>query len=202
MSRSDATVVLATRNQGKVAELAHVLEGFGLDVRGLDAYPQVGEIAETGATFEENARIKARAVCAATGLVAVADDSGLAVDALDGAPGVYSARYAGPGASDEDNWRKLLRELESVPPEQRGARFVCVMVAAAPDGREISARGEWEGRVTREPRGEGGFGYDPVFHDPDLGRTAAQLSREEKHARSHRGKALQELLRAWPGFAG
>ena len=155
------TVVLATRNQGKIKEFAALLAGFDLIVKGLDQYPEIGDIPETGDTFLDNARIKARTVAEATGLVAVADDSGIVVDALDGAPGVYSARYSGEDATPARNNEKLLRELRGVPTEKRSARFACVMVAAAPDGREISAEGFWEGRIAEAPEGDGGFGYDP-----------------------------------------
>lgn len=193
------TVVLATRNAGKIKELRALLKGHGLNVVGLDDFPQVGEIEETGTTFLDNARLKARAVAEALGLPAMADDSGLEVDALDGAPGVYSARYS-PQGTDEANWRKLLRELDGVPEARRTARFRCVMVAHAPSGAEVTAEGAWEGRIALAPEGDGGFGYDPVFFDPELGRSAATLSREDKNARSHRGKALQALLARWPEF--
>jgi len=193
------TVVLATRNEGKIAELRALLKDYGLNVLGLGDFPGLGEIEETGTTFLENARLKAVAVAEATGLPALADDSGLEVDALDGAPGVYSARYS-PEGTDEANWKKLLRELDGVPEEKRTARFRCVMVAHAPSGAEITAEGAWEGRISAAPEGDGGFGYDPVFFDPELGRTAATLSREDKNARSHRGKALTALLARWPEF--
>jgi XTP/dITP diphosphohydrolase len=194
------TVVLATRNKGKISELSELLSDYGLDVQGLDAFPRVGGVEETGATFEENALIKARAVAEATGLVALADDSGLEVDALGGAPGVRSARYAGPQATDPENNAMLLRNLAGVPEQERSARFRCVMAAVSPRGDTLVAHGTWEGVVTLEPRGDQGFGYDPLFFDPGLGRTSAQLSREEKNARSHRGKALRALLAQWPAF--
>ena len=199
-------VVLATRNAGKIAELARPLSAFGVELVGLDAFPEIGEIVEDGATFEENALIKARAVAKATGLTAIADDSGLMVDALAGAPGVYSARYADdwemlPGENrDGRNIRKLLHALKDVPAERRGCRFVTVMAAVRPDGRELTVRGEWPGTLLTSPRGSNGFGYDPVFFDADIGRTAAELTREEKTARSHRGRAAATLLERWPGF--
>ncbi len=193
-------VVLATRNAGKISELAALLQDCGVEVVGLSAFPDIGEIPETGATFLENARLKARAVCQATGLISLADDSGLCVDALDGAPGVYSARYAGENATDADNNAKLLAALAHVPEAQRTCRFVSVVVAAAPNGRELVAQGTWEGRVAFAPAGTGGFGYDPLFFDPKLGRTAAELTPAEKNARSHRGKALVEFLAQWPGL--
>jgi XTP/dITP diphosphohydrolase len=194
------TVVLATRNKGKIAELEALLAGFGLHVVGLGAFPDLGEIEETGATFAENARLKASTVAQATGLVALADDSGLAVDALSGAPGVYSARYAGQNATDATNNAKLLAALAGVPEAQRGCRFVSVVAAIAPSGAESLAEGRWEGRVLHAQRGQGGFGYDPLFLDPELGRAAAELSPQEKNARSHRGQALRALLQDWPAF--
>lgn len=196
-------VVLATRNMGKVAELAAMLAAFDIQVDSLTAHPQVGEIEETGTTFLENALIKARAVADLTGLVAVADDSGLVVDALGGAPGVYSARYSGPGATDAGNNAKLLEALAGVPEERRRARFVSVVAVAAPPalgGATLTAEGRWEGRVLTGPRGSGGFGYDPLFFDPELGRTAAELTPEAKNAASHRGKALRALMAKWPEF--
>ena len=198
-TRSD-TVVLATRNNGKIAELRALLAGLGPQVVGLAEFPDIGEIPETGTTFLENARIKARAVCQATGLVSLADDSGLCVDALDGAPGVYSARYSGEDATDAANNAKLLAALADVPEARRTCRFVSVVVAVAPDGRELTAEGVWEGRVTTSPAGQGGFGYDPLFFDPTAGLTAAELSPEAKNARSHRGKALANLVKNWAGF--
>ncbi|MBA4356868.1 MAG: XTP/dITP diphosphatase [Humidesulfovibrio sp.] len=194
------TIVLATRNRGKLAELEALLAGFGVRVLGLDAFPELGEIEETGQTFAENARLKARTVAQATALVALADDSGLAVDALAGAPGVYSARYSGAGATDASNNAKLLETLRGVPEDRRGCRFISVVAAVAPNGAEIVAEGRWEGRVLESPRGLGGFGYDPLFFDPDLGRAAAELAPADKNARSHRGNALRALLRDWPGF--
>ncbi|MFM8972215.1 MAG: RdgB/HAM1 family non-canonical purine NTP pyrophosphatase [Actinomycetota bacterium] len=152
------------------------------------------DVAETGATLEANALIKARAVAAATGLLTLADDSGLEVDALDGAPGVRSARYAGEQSTDADNVARLLRDLAAVPAERRTARFAAVLVAREPDGREIVVRGEVEGRIAASPVGTGGFGYDPVFVPTEGdGRTFAQMSAEEKHAISHRGRALRAL---------
>ncbi|EPR32420.1 Nucleoside-triphosphatase rdgB [Alkalidesulfovibrio alkalitolerans DSM 16529] len=193
-------IVLATRNQGKITELAELLKGTGLAVLGLDAFPGAPEVEETGETFEDNALLKARAIAAFTGITAVADDSGLAVDALSGAPGVRSARYAGEDATDATNNARLLRELSGVPLEKRTARFVCVMAAVSPSGDEVVVRGEWEGRVADQARGEGGFGYDPLFVDPVDGRHAAELPRDEKNRRSHRGAAMRALLSCWPDF--
>lgn len=200
------TIVLATRNQGKVRELAEPLRAFGLRVVGLDAFPDLPEVEETGTTFEENALLKAREVSKRTGLVAIADDSGLEVDALNGAPGVYSARYSEdmpdlPGATkDERNTMKLLAALSSVRLWNRSARFRTVVAVCTPEGETLVAPGIWEGSVACSPRGKNGFGYDPVFLDPELGLTAAEMSPEEKMSRSHRAKALRELLRLWPSF--
>ena len=200
------TIVLATRNKGKVREMEEPLRAFGLRVVGLDAFPDLPEVEETGTTFEENALLKARDVARRTGLLAIADDSGLEVDALDGAPGVRSARYSDdmpdlPGESkDERNVMKLLAVLSSARLWQRSARFRTVIAACTPEGDTLVAPGTWEGSIACSPRGKNGFGYDPVFLDPELGRTAAELSREEKMARSHRGNALRELLRLWPAF--
>ena len=199
-------IVLATSNAGKVRELAGPLADSGVEVLGLDAFPQVGDIEENGSSFEENALIKARAVAAATGLISVADDSGLMVDALGGAPGVHSARYGDDweGLSGESrdarNIRKLLHETAGIPPQKRGCRFVCCMAAVKPSGEELAVHGFWEGVLLQKPLGENGFGYDPVFFDAALGKTAAQLSREAKNARSHRGNALRALLARWADF--
>lgn len=200
------TVVLATRNAGKVRELEEPLRAFGLRVVGLDTFPDLPEVEETGVTFAENALLKARTVALALGMTAVADDSGLEVDALHGAPGVYSARYSDdlptlPGVSkDEHNNMKLLAALANVPVSDRAARFQCAMAACKPDGTHIITQGAWEGRIGFEPRGANGFGYDPLLFDPEVGLTAAELSKTEKMRHSHRGKALQALLDAWPSF--
>ncbi|MCL9643157.1 XTP/dITP diphosphatase [Rahnella victoriana] len=190
-------VVLATGNAGKVRELAHLLAGFGLDVV---AQTELGveSAEETGLTFIENAILKARHAAAITGLPAVADDSGLAVDFLGGAPGIYSARYAGVDASDQHNLDKLLVALKDVPQGQRRAQFHCVLVYMrhAEDPTPLVCHGSWAGEITFAEAGEGGFGYDPIFYVPELGKTAAELSREEKSAVSHRGQALKLLFAA------
>jgi XTP/dITP diphosphohydrolase len=181
-------LVLASANRDKAAEIAAVLEGFELVPRP----PWVGEVDETGETLEENALLKARAIREATGEAAVADDTGLEVDALDGAPGVYSSRYAGPEASYADNVAALLAALGDRP--DRTARFRTVAVACFPDGREVIADGAVEGTITTEPRGEAGFGYDPVFVPDGLdGRTFAEMTAAEKNAVSHRGRAFRAL---------
>lgn len=196
------TLVLATSNAGKIRELAAMLAEQVPDIRvlGLSDFPEIKDIPETGVTFEENARIKAVAVARITGLVAVADDSGLVVDALDGAPGVYSARYSGEGATDEKNVVKLLDVMKDVEDPRRGCHFACAMLAATPGGQELIGHGAWHGRVAHAPQGEAGFGYDPVFFDEELALTAAQMDAQVKNARSHRGLALRDLMRGWPEF--
>ncbi|MFH8135492.1 XTP/dITP diphosphatase [Pantoea osteomyelitidis] len=190
-------VVLATGNPGKVRELADLLAAFGLDiVAQTDLGVESAE--ETGLTFIENAILKARHAAQITGLPAIADDSGLAVDALGGAPGIYSARYAGEDATDQQNLKKLLAALEKVPDGERQAQFHCVLVYLrhAEDPTPLVFHGSWAGEMTRAAAGEGGFGYDPIFYLPELGKTAAELSKDEKRAVSHRGKALTLLLDA------
>ena len=188
--------VLASGNRGKVAELRDLLRDAGL---GLDVVAQsdlgVAPAPEHGLTFVENALAKARHAADASGLPAIADDSGLCVDALHGAPGVRSARFAGEGAGDAGNVAKLLAALESVPEPGRGARFYCVLVAleAADDPAPLIAHGEWRGSIALAPRGAGGFGYDPVFVDPATGQTAAELAPAAKNRVSHRGRALRAL---------
>ncbi|WP_027711003.1 XTP/dITP diphosphatase [Dickeya chrysanthemi] len=190
-------VVLATGNAGKVRELAGLLADFGLDVVAQTTLG-VDSVEETGLTFIENAILKARHAARETGLPAIADDSGLAVDVLGGAPGIYSARYAGENAGDQQNLDKLLAALDNVPDEQRQASFHCVLVYLrhAEDPTPLVCHGRWQGVIARAPAGEGGFGYDPIFFVPQLGKTAAELSREEKNAHSHRGQALRQLLDA------
>ncbi len=181
------TFIMATHNRHKVTELQRILAPLGIEVTTAD----LPEVEETGTTFEENAQLKARSACRATGLPSVADDSGIVVDALGGAPGVYSARYAGPDATDADRNRKLLDEMRGVPDEERTARFVSAVCCAFPDGEEITVAGVCEGRVAYLPRGNDGFGYDPIFL---VGKkTYAELTPSEKDAVSHRGKALRLL---------
>ena len=185
--------ILASRNQGKLREFKALFEGSGLELLNLSERPEVGELKEEGETFLENARSKAWTVARLTGLPALADDSGLAVEALSGRPGVYSARYAGPGADDQDNFLKLLEELESTPPDKRQAAFICCLVLALPDGREVVAQGRLEGLIALEPRGKRGFGYDPVFYLPEYEATVAQIGAEEKNKISHRARAAARL---------
>lgn len=205
MTASD-TILLATRNQGKIKELTRMLAPFRLKVVGLGEFPNIEEIAETGTSFEENARLKAAHAAKNSGLVAVADDSGLMVDALNGAPGIYSARFSAddecdPEADrDANNNKKLLRLMADTPREERSARFCSVIAAVAPTGQSISTLGIWEGIITSAPKGENGFGYDPIFLDPDLGLTAAQMNPHEKNERSHRARAMQALAELWPDF--
>ena len=188
-------LVLASNNAGKIRELGELLAPLNLTVES-QASLGVPEAEEPAVTFVENALIKARHAAAHTGLPALADDSGLAVDALDGAPGVRSARYAGPDATDRDNLNRLLEAMADVPDDQRGAQFHCVLVYLrhAEDPTPIICHGVWVGSILREPVGEGGFGYDPVFWVPDTGCSAAELERSVKGRMSHRGKALEGLL--------
>ncbi len=190
-------VVVASGNAGKLRELCALLEDFGADLVPQSALG-VAEAEESGNSFEANALIKARNASRCTGLPAIADDSGLEVDALDGAPGVLSARYAGGDAGDEDNIDKLLTNLAGVDASARTARFVCVMVYVenAEDRAPVICRGIWEGRILETTRGDSGFGYDPLFFVPSEGMTAAELDPERKNALSHRGKALRALKRA------
>lgn len=188
-------VLLATGNRKKAAEIVAILregEGPVTEFASLANFPDLPEVVEDGDTFLANARKKAHPAAKETGLPTLGEDSGLEVDALGGAPGIYSARYAGEDAADGDNSRKLLEEMRDVPAGKRGARYRCVAVLAWPDGREVTADGSCEGEIAREPRGDGGFGYDPVFLLGD-GRMMAELTPEEKDAISHRGRALRKL---------
>ena len=187
-------LVLASGNKGKLAEFQRLLEGLDVQIHSMKEYPEIGEIVEDGSTFAENALIKARAVCKATGKPAMADDSGLAVDALNGAPGIYSARFAGEQRSDADNNAKVLQLLEGVEDSKRTARFFCVIAIVLPDGREYTAEGTCEGTILRALRGEGGFGYDPLFYVESLDKTFAELTMEEKNHISHRGHANRKAV--------
>ena len=187
-------LVLATKNQGKLVEFRRILEELGaanLDVLGLDSFPEIGYIEETGNTFQENSLLKARTVSKITGLAALADDSGICVDALDGAPGIYSARYSGKG--DVANNQKLLAELIEVPDEKRTAYFICIAAFVRPDGFEKLSEGRFYGKILHEVRGSGGFGYDPLFEPDGLSCSAAELSAKQKDAISHRGIALRAI---------
>ncbi|MCR5484385.1 MAG: RdgB/HAM1 family non-canonical purine NTP pyrophosphatase [Clostridiales bacterium] len=184
--------LIATHNLKKRDELQRILKPLGIDVLiAEEAGVELTDVEETGKTFEENARLKALGGCRESGLICIADDSGLMVDALDGAPGVYSARFAGEHGNDEKNIIKLLDELKDVPNEKRTARFVSAVCCVFPDGRELVSRGTCEGKIAFSKRGSGGFGYDPVFLPDDVnGKTMAELSPEEKDAISHRRRAL------------
>ncbi|MEE2024736.1 RdgB/HAM1 family non-canonical purine NTP pyrophosphatase [Alkalimonas mucilaginosa] len=188
-------LVLATGNPGKVTELAAMLAPFACTVTPQSEF-KLADADETGLSFVENAIIKARHAALHTGLPAIADDSGLAVDALRGAPGIYSARFAGEGASDTDNVHKLLQALNDVPKQQRLAQFHCVLVFMrhAEDPTPLISHGRWQGIIHQQPQGQGGFGYDPVFYLPELNCTAAELSKAQKQQLSHRGQALRQLL--------
>ena len=188
-------IVLATRNKKKIEEIKRITFDLPITILSIDDYPNCPEVIEDKDTFEGNAVKKAVEVCSCTGKIALADDSGLEVDALGGAPGVFSARYAGglAGGNDIKNYEKLLRELANVPVEKRGAQFVCCMALAFPDGTVKTFFGYAKGRIGREPRGNIGFGYDPVFIPRDHKRTFAEMSGQEKDSLSHRGKALEKL---------
>ncbi len=188
-------LILATRNQHKVAELRDILGDAGLDVElvGADAYPEIPDVPETGITFAENALLKAHALARATGLPAVADDSGLCVDVLGGAPGILSARWSGKHGDDRANLDLLLAQLSDIAPEHRGAHFFCAAALALPDGTERVVEGRLLGTLRTEPAGAGGFGYDPILQPLGETRTCAELTPAEKNAISHRGQAFRAL---------
>ncbi len=192
--------LIATTNPGKLVEIRHALEGLGLTFLSLNDLPAAPPVVEDAATFEGNARKKARHYVEQTGKITLADDSGLMVESLDGRPGVHSARYAGENATDEDNRQKLLKEMADIPEGRRGASFVCCLVVRTPEGRELVVEERCEGRITFTPRGANGFGYDPLFLYPPLNKTTAELSLDEKNRISHRGKALLRLGRLLPQF--
>ena len=189
-------LVLATRNAKKLAELDRLLAGAGLDVEilGSDAFGDLPEIEETGSTFAENSLIKARAVSTHTGLIAIADDSGLCVDALDGQPGIYSARWAGQGATDESNLDLVLEQIRDVEPAHRTAHFACAAALVLPSGEEYVVHGQVNGVLLTQRRGEGGFGYDPIFLPDGFDATTAEMTPEQKDAISHRGQAMRALV--------
>ncbi|MDQ1239744.1 MAG: XTP/dITP diphosphohydrolase [Thermodesulfobacteriota bacterium] len=195
-------LVIATRNPGKLREIEGFLQGIPVQLFSLSEFDQVPDIAEDGASFTENALKKARIVCAITGRSALADDSGLCVDALDGKPGIYSARYAGEEASDQKNLQKLLEEMKSVPPRARTAHFVCVLALVDPNGQEKIFEGSCTGTIITRSRGNNGFGYDPVFFFEPLGLTFAQMDPVVKSTVSHRGKALRQFAAYMRSAAG
>ena len=184
-------LVIATRNAGKVAEIRELLDGFPVDIRTLTDFGPIPEAEETGTTFEENAYLKASLTARVLGMTALADDSGLVIQALDGAPGVHSARFAGPQATDHQRCEIILQEMQKIT--DRRAAFECVLSIAVPTGAALTYTGRCEGRIAETSTGENGFGYDPIFYYPPLDKTFAQLTRQEKSRVSHRGKALAEL---------
>jgi len=189
-------LVLATRNQGKITEFRRILEELApgqIELIGVDQFPHLVDVDEKGATFEENSLLKARYTCQATGLPAIADDSGLCVDALNGDPGIFSARWAGVHGNDQANLEKVLAQLKDVPDEKRTAYFICVASLVLPDGREQVAEGRFEGRILHAPVGTNGFGYDPIFQPLGLSISSAQMSAQEKDVVSHRGKSLRSI---------
>lgn len=188
------TVIIASTNQGKLKEFKELMKGLSVEVKSLKDFPEIGDIEENGASFAENAYIKAKAVFDATGCLSIADDSGLEVDALDGAPGIYSARYAGEEKNDTANNEKLLSEMNAVSDENRGAQFHCAIVAIDQNGTRYDAEGIVRGHILRAPQGENGFGYDPLFYIEEFGCTTAELSMDEKNKISHRGQAVRQIV--------
>ena len=190
------TLVLATRNNGKIVEFRRILDSLApgeIDLVGVDQFPDLIDVEETGKTFEENALLKAHYTARATGLPAISDDSGLCVDALNGDPGIYSARWAGVHGDDKANLEKILEQLMQVPDENRGAHFTCVAALALPDGQQHVEVGVFQGRILHAPIGEHGFGYDPIFAPLGMSISSAQMNASEKDSISHRGKALREI---------
>ncbi|MHC5248040.1 ribonuclease PH [Enterococcus sp. LJL90] len=196
----DKTIVIATRNSGKAKEFANLFSQAGYQIKTLLDYPELPDVAETGQTFEENARLKAETIAQILQQPVLADDSGLKVDALDGMPGIYSARFSGLQATDAGNNAKLLHELTEVPDEKRTAQFHCTLVFAAPYKKSLVVEAEWPGVIGRIPRGENGFGYDPLFYLPEYDKTAAELSDEQKNQVSHRGQAVAKLAKIWQNW--
>lgn len=187
-------IILATQNQGKIRELQELLADETIDILSLRNIEDWEDVEENGVTFAENAALKARAAVKKTGLIALADDSGLEVDALNGAPGVYSARYAGEPKDDERNIDKLLQQLESTSDGKRTARFRCALVVVTPEGEEFLTEGTVEGQILRERRGQDGFGYDPLFYVPEYAQTMAELTLTEKNKLSHRAQAFRKVI--------
>ncbi|MBT2697875.1 XTP/dITP diphosphatase [Bacillus sp. ISL-40] len=186
-------VIIATKNPGKAREFEHIFASRGIEVRTLLDFPEIPDVDETGSTFEENAILKAEAVSQALGKMVIGDDSGLMVDALEGRPGIYSARYAGEPKNDQNNTDKVLSELKGLPDEKRSARFYCALAVAVPGQETITVSGTCEGRILEEQRGTNGFGYDPVFYVPEKSLAMAELSSDEKNKISHRANALKKL---------
>ena len=193
-------VVIATRNSGKLREIREILAPLGLKILSLRDFPEIPEILEDGRTFAQNAVKKATVAARRTGRVAIADDSGLVVDALNGRPGVFSSRYAGENATDADRYQKLLKEMAHVPKGRRGAAFLCTLAVASPEGKAEFVEGECRGEIAPSPRGAQGFGYDPVFFIPGLEKTMAEVEPEVKNRISHRARALEKLKQLLPKF--
>ena len=194
-------VIIATKNEHKVSEMRELMSHLDIELASVsEIRPDLPSPEETGSTFEENAALKAQYFATCTGRICVADDSGLEVDELDGAPGVFSSRYAGKDGDDEANNLELLRALEGIPSERRTARFRCVICLASPDGVHLTTKGSVEGRILEAPRGDGGFGYDPLFLYPEWEQTLAEVSRAKKADVSHRGQALARLVADLPGL--
>ena len=195
------SILIATKNEGKTKEFRQFFAQLGYKVENLNAYPDLPDVAETGLTFEENARLKAETIAELTGKMVLADDSGLKVDVLGGMPGVWSARFSGPDATDASNNAKLLHELAMVfEQKDRSAQFHCTLVMAAPGTQSLVVEADWEGYIATAPQGENGFGYDPLFLVGESGKTSAELSLEEKNKISHRAKALEKLVEAFPSW--
>ena len=195
------SILIATKNEGKTKEFRQFFAQLGYKVENLNAYPELPDVAETGLTFEENARLKAETIAELTGKMVLADDSGLKVDVLGGMPGVWSARFSGPDATDASNNAKLLHELAMVfEQKDRSAKFHCTLVMAAPGAQSLVVEADWEGYIATAPQGENGFGYDPLFLVGESGKTSAELSLEEKNKISHRAKALEKLVEAFPSW--
>lgn len=195
-------VMIASNNPGKVREFKAMLSTFGVEVTSLENLPEPIDVAETGHTFRENAKLKAEEICRRTNMITIADDSGLVVDALNGRPGIYSARYAGPQKNDHDNLQKVLNELAGITKQQRTARFVCVLAVSIPTQETRYVEGEYDGLILEKPVGENGFGYDPIFFITDAEKTLAQMSQEEKNKISHRANAIRKLEKLWPDWVG
>lgn len=193
-------LLVASKNRAKAAEMRRLLSGPEVQVLDMSAFDELPDVPETGDTFKDNAIAKALAFARLTGVASIADDSGIEVDALGGRPGVYSARFAGPGATDEANNRMLLEKLADTPPFDRTARYRCVIAFATPVQLQFTCEGSVEGVILAEPRGANGFGYDPLFYFPEFGATFGQASAEEKDGVSHRGRALEQFRRLFEGF--
>lgn len=190
---TNKTILIATKNVGKAREFEYLFKKYGYDIKTLLDFPEIEDVPETGLTFEENAHQKAEAISKELQTIVLADDSGLEVDALDGAPGIYSARFAGEHGNDEKNNLKLLEELKNVPTDERTANFHCSLVLVAPDKEPLAVEGKVKGYILEEPKGEHGFGYDPLFYVPELEKSMAELTSEEKNEISHRANAIKQL---------